>query len=277
MSTLSDMSQGSHISQDDLILHYYGELASGAKTNAEAHLRDCAECKAELAKLGQVLSAVNEETFPVPPRPDEFEARVWASIKPQLQEHRPTGWKAGWKAWFAPQRLVWAGALAAVIVVAFMAGRVTKPPVEVAKTGTQTGEKVRERIVLVAVGNHLEKSQMMLVELVNAEAGKSGFDLSGEQERARDLLTANRLYQQSAQKVGDPAVNKVLEDLERVLVEVANSPTDLNKNQLVELQQQIESQGLLFRVRVLESKVNSKVKEDTPAQPAKDPATQRTL
>jgi hypothetical protein len=61
------------------------------------------------------------------------------------------------------------------------------------------------------------------------------------------------------------------------LVEVANSPTDLNKQQLADLQQQIESQGLLFRVRVLESKVNSKVKEERPAPPAKNRPTQRTL
>jgi hypothetical protein len=273
MKTLKNMTEGNHISQDELVLHYYGELAGTAKGNTEQHLHECAECQAEFAKLGQILSAVNEETFPVPPRADEFEARVWASIKPQLQEQRA----GSWKAWFAPQRLVWAGALAAVIVVAFLAGRVSKPPQQVATQGGQSGEKVRERIVLVAVGDHLEKSQMMLVELTNAEAGKGGFDMSGEQERARDLLTANRLYQQSAQKVGDPAVNKVLDDLERVLVEVANSPTDLNKQQLAELQQQIESQGLLFRVRVLESKVNSRVKEKAPAQPANQQGTQRTL
>jgi anti-sigma factor RsiW len=266
------MNTMNHISQDDLVLHYYGELAGGAKVNAEQHLNECSECKAEFSRLGQILSAVNEETFPVPPRADEFEARVWASIKPQLSEHR----QAGWKAWFAPQRLVWAGALSAVIIVAFMAGRISKPPVAPVDQA-KNGEKVRERIVLVAVGDHLEKSQMMLVELVNAEAGKGGFDLASEQERARDLLTANRLYQQSAQKVGDPAVNKVLEDLERVLVEVANSPSDLNKQQLADLQQQIESQGLLFRVRVLESKVNSKVKEQAPARPANNRTTQRTL
>jgi hypothetical protein len=273
MNTLKNMTEGNHISHDDLILHYYGEVAGAAKATAEEHLRNCAECNAEFAKLGQVLNAVNEDTFPVPPRADEFEARVWASIKPQLQEHR----QAGWKAWFAPQRLVWAGALAAVIVVAFLAGRVSKPPQQIATQTGQDGEKVRERIVLVAVGDHLEKSQMMLVELVNAEPGKGGFDISSEQERARDLLTANRLYQQSAQRVGDPAVNKVLDDLERVLVEVANSPTDLNRQQLAELQQQIESQGLLFRVRVLESKVNSKVKEQAPAKPAESRAAQRTL
>jgi hypothetical protein len=272
MKTLEDKNEGSHISQDDLVLHYYGELAGATKTNAEQHLSECSECQAEFAKLGQILSAVNEETFPVPPRPDEFEARVWASIKPQLQAQR----QAGWKTWFAPQRLVWAGALAAVIIVAFMAGRISQPPVAPVEQA-KNGERVRERIVLVAVGDHLEKSQMMLVELTNAEAGKKGFDISGEQERARALLTENRLYQQSAERVGDPAVNKVLDDLERVLIEVANSPSDLDKQQLADLQQQIESQGLLFRVRVLESKVNSKVKEQAPARPASNRTPQRTL
>jgi hypothetical protein len=262
-----------HIAQDDLILHYYGELAGADKEHAAQHVRECAECASEFAKLGQILAAVNEETFPVPPRGEEFERRVWANLRPQLQEQT----QRGWKAWFAPQRLVWAGALAALIIVAFMAGRVSQPPVQPPTTATNT-EKVRERIVLVAVGSHLEQSQMMLVELVNAEPGKGGVDISTEQERARDLLAANRLYKQSAQRVGDPAVNKVLEDLERVLIEVANSPTDLSRHQLAEIQQQIQSQGLLFRVRVLESKMNSKVKEDAPAAaPVDDRAKLRTL
>jgi hypothetical protein len=108
---------------------------------------------------------------------------------------------------------------------------------------------------------------MMLVELANAEAGKGGLDITEEQERARDLLEANRLYRQSAKRAGDPAVAAVLDELERVLIEIANSPSDLSQQRLAELQQQIQDQGILFKVRVIGSKVRSNTKERESAPP----------
>lgn len=247
-----------HIAQNELVLHYYGELSRADQLTAQEHLKECSECLAEFHKLRHVLEVVNAETFPVPARPEEYEAAVWHRIRSKLPEHSPRWWQA----WLVPQRLALAGALAAVIVVAFLAGRISQPPPGGVELVGRQPEKVRERIVLVAVGDHLEKSQMMLIELANADPATGGIDISAEQLRARELLSANRLYQQSAQKAGDPAINKVLDDLERILVEVANSPDELDSGQLAQIQKRIESQGLLFRVRVLGSKVNSKVREE---------------
>ena len=125
-----------------------------------------------------------------------------------------------------------------------------------------------ERIILVTVGEHLERSQMLLVEIMNAD-GKGPTDLSTEQQQARDLLDANRLYRQSAQRTGDPAITRTLDELERVLVEVANGPSEVSDQELNSLRKQIESQGLLFKIRVIGSKVRQ--------QPAKtnDASTQK--
>ncbi len=263
-----------HIGQDDLILHYYGELSGSEQVTVQKHLAECSECLAEFRKLRQVLEVVNEETFPVPARPEEYEAAVWRRVRAQLPEHSPRWWQA----WLAPRRLALAGTLAAVIVTAFLAGRISQPPPGGEEFAGRQSEKVRERIILVAVGDHLEKSQMMLIELANADPANGGVDISAEQQRARELLSANRLYQQSAQKAGDPAINKVLDDLERILVEVANSPDEVDSSQLAQIQKRIESQGLLFRVRVLGSKVNSKVREEEKqTAPEAGKAAQRKL
>jgi hypothetical protein len=106
----------------------------------------------------------------------------------------------------------------------------------------------------VTVGEHLERSQMLLVEIMSAE-GKGATNLSTEQQQARDLLDANRLYRESAQRTGDPAITRTLDELERVLVEVANGPSEVTNQQLDNLRKQIESQGLLFKIRVIGSKV----------------------
>jgi hypothetical protein len=251
------MKQEAHISEQELVAYAFGDAAENSAI-AE-HVKDCAKCKAELVKLQAVLSAVNDETLPVPER-EKYGEQVWASVKPRLNE--PT--REGWMAWLRPQRLALAGGLLALIIVAFVAGRVTKhvdpPPPITAENQPQKNE----RLARGAVAEHLERSQMMLVELANADASSGELDISYEQERARDLLQANRLYKQSAKRAGDPAVRSVLDELERVLLEISNSPSELSKQRLAELQQQISDQGILFKVRVMGSKVRSKKQNDEP-------------
>jgi hypothetical protein len=80
------------------------------------------------------------------------------------------------------------GAAAALLALAFYAGRVSK-----SKPGLDEiadARKVRERVLVVAVGEHLGKSEMILMELSNAqpENGKKLIDISAEQKRAEDLV-----------------------------------------------------------------------------------------
>jgi hypothetical protein len=114
---------------------------------------------------------------------------------------------------------------------------------------------VRQDVLLVAVGDHLERSQLTLAELVNTAAGEPRVDISSEQERARDLVVENRLYRQTAQETGDSTLAAALDDLERVLVEVANSPSDLSEGEFERVRQRIERQGTIFKVRVLGERV----------------------
>jgi anti-sigma factor RsiW len=257
------MNTNQHIPEQELVAYAFGD-SSEAQTIAK-HLGDCAECAAEFKQLQSVLMAVNDETLPVPER-EHYAEQVWASVKPRLHQQQATNWTS----WFRPQRIAFAGGMLALLIFAFMIGRVTKSPAPNGNVpNVAANQNGAERLVRAEVGSHLERSQMMLVELSNAEAGKDGLDISEEQQRARDLLEANRLYRQSAKRAGDPAVAAVLDELERVLIEIANSPSDLSQQRLAELQQQIQDQGILFKVRVIGSKVRSSTKEHESEQPAK--------
>jgi len=236
-----------------MILYHYGEVEEA--TDIKRHLEACADCAEQWKKLQAVMAAV--EPTAVPERGEEYGAQVWQQVRYRLEQKRGA---AGWMAWLAPQRLSIAGALAAVVLVAFFAGRMTKNGPENAPIAVAS-PAAKERVLLVAVGSHLQRSQMVLVELVNAETGKDKLDISAEQERARDLLTENRLYRQTAAKSGEPAVNEVLSELERVLVEVANGPSEVDAKQLEQIRKQIQSQGILLKVRV----IGDKVKKERPA------------
>jgi hypothetical protein len=114
--------------------------------------------------------------------------------------------------------------------------------------------KVRERVLIMAVGEHLGRSEMILVELANAEpqsAKGKQVNISSEQRRAEDLLEENRLYRQTAMEQGDAAVAGVLDELERVLLDVAHSPQHVTPAQLQGIRQRIEAGGILFKVRVV--------------------------
>ena len=87
-------------------------------------------------------------------------------------------------------------------------------------------------------------------------------DFADAQDQAQDLLDSNRLYRSSSTKTAkDPAVQHTLDELERVLVEIANSPQDVSQQDIDRLQKSIESQGLLFKVRVIDSKLKEQNKQ----------------
>jgi hypothetical protein len=72
---------------------------------------------------------------------------------------------------------------------------------------------------------------------------------------ARDLLSANRLYRESATRAGDPQLTAALDRLERLLVEIVNEPDGSSPAHLARLQKEMNTDGLLFEVRVLRSRM----------------------
>ena len=72
------------------------------------------------------------------------------------------------------------------------------------------------------------------------------------------MIDDNRLYRQTAHSTGDTAVAGVLDDLERVLLEIANSPSEVSNGQLEQFREEIRERGLLFKVRVVGSQVRQR-------------------
>jgi hypothetical protein len=242
-----------HLNEDELVLHYYGEMSAGDGARAAAHLHDCGACHASYTKLQRVLAAV--EAAPGPEIADGFERTVWARLQPELGRQR-----RGWISWFvlSPARLAWMAAIVVLIAGVFFAGRVSQR--DVPASGTQaTAAAVREGVLLVDLGDHLDRSQMMLVELVSA-GGDGEVDISAERARAEELVSDNRLYRQTAEATGNMALATVLDELERVLVELSASPDALSAVDLERVRQRIESRGLLFKVRVLSSEIRERQK-----------------
>jgi hypothetical protein len=247
-----------HTNEEELFAYREGEM-EGRETIA-AHLRECGECRAELERMEEVFQALN--ALPVPDPGEEYGTRVWRQIANRLPERR-VNW---WAGFFMPRRLMALGAATALLVLAFYVGRKTGP-----KAGGEEivdASRVRERVLLVAVGEHLGKSEMILMELSNAQparAGKSLINISTAQKRAEDLVEENRLYRQTALNGGDNAMASTLDELQRVLMDVANSPAEVTPAQFESIQKRIAAQGILLKVRVVRQELRT---QETGSKPA---------
>jgi hypothetical protein len=247
-----------HWSDEELVLHYYGERADGAGE----HLETCESCRASLESVKLVLHSMDGLEVPEPA--EGYEIRVWNRLSLELAAGPRAAWWDRVGLWFSPRRLVATAAMAALLIAAFLAGRVSQQPQQVAGLSGP----VRERIMLVAVGEHLERSQMILVELVN-NASVGAVDISEQKERARDLIGENRLYRQAAFNSGDRGVSSVLDDLERTLLEVAHSPSKLDSAEFEQIRQRIEAEGIVFKIRVVGSNLREREQVRAPAHASK--------
>ena len=228
-----------HLSEEQLILHYYGEADSGE------HLAACPACQSAYEGLERLLSTVGSLEAPEPAL--GFEGRLWRRVEARISPRR----------WFSWRTLSLAASMAALLVVAFLAGRFSQPPAPVVHPEVAESPRVRERILMVALGEHLERSQMVLVELANAPKTRS-LDISNEREFAEDLLGSNRLYRQAAVSAGEIGLADVLEDLERLLLEIAHSPSRVSSSELEDIQRRMEAQGIIFKIRAVETQVRER-------------------
>jgi hypothetical protein len=251
-----------HLSEETLVLAHYRDLPASEQAAADEHLQACGQCREADARLVETLGLV--DAAPPSEPPEGFERVMWARVQAALPERRP----AGWASWLAPR---WAFAAGAVVLAAaaFLAGRwsgvpVTPPATETAAVVTDDG--LQERVLLVAAGDHFDRTQMVLAELVNADPSQPGI-LDTERARAADLVSTNRVIRQSAAAAGDDVMEGLLEDFERVLIEVANGGGEDTAAELEMLRTRIESRGILFRLRVVTSDVRQRE-----AQPRRLPA-----
>ncbi|HEX7706398.1 MAG TPA: hypothetical protein VF701_08075 [Thermoanaerobaculia bacterium] len=245
-----------HVSQEELVLCYYADPGS---EGAQEHVARCEECAGELARLAMVLDRVTPAEVPEPPA--GYEAQVWRRLHWRLRrERRPA---AVWMKW---------GAAAALVVVAFTSGLLWKKRSEApdravtassgeAANAEANGAAGRDRILLVVVSDHMARSERILVELTNMTPN-GGVDITAEQLRVEELLASNRIYRRTASERGEDSVATLLDELEPVLMQLANGPSTLTADELRGIQKRVETRGLVFKLRVVRAGVDA-----TPAPP----------
>ena len=244
-----------HPTEEDLVMLYYREtglMDHSTPDELRAHLAQCPRCRTAYQGLMKVLEVCDQ--LPVPEPHIAFESRMWNRLEPQLHplHSRFNPFSFFSTRWFA------AAAVAAMLIAAFFAGRFTRPARRPAAAVLAMTADGRQRVLLIELGDHLERSEMMLTDLANLPATESATELASTRQRARTLLGENRLYRQTAAQSADPAVAQVLDDLDRLLLDISHGVDPS------EIKERIDSESLLFKLRVLGSNLN---RTNTSAQP----------
>jgi hypothetical protein len=244
----------SHPTDDEIVLHHYGEGESARPEAVATHLGVCADCRRRLETLAADLAQFDR--LAVPARGDSYGRELWQRLRPQLPEvahRRPPVF--GWRAWAL------SGSLAALLAAAFLAGRLwprtpaAPPPASVADA--------RERILLAEVADHLDRSQIALLEFLHADAA-SDPDAERERHFAEDLVASSRIYRQTAASAGEARLASVLDGLERTLLQIAHSATPEAREAL---RRRLDSEGTLFKLRILRAQLGRRQKAAAPPPP----------
>jgi hypothetical protein len=232
-----------HLTDDELVLHYYGETSDAADARAASHVDGCVECRENLARLQRVLAMVDAGA---PPAADAaFESRMWERLEPELQLAAGSGQQAaGRSSYHLPPTTYRLATAALLVLAAFVAGRMSAPQISAPIVATVASIPAADRVLDVDLGDHLDRAEVALVGfLTRAEPaeGRGG---------AEDLIAANRLYRGTAQALGDDNVVTVLDELERALIEIAAAP-EADAEEQDAVRAWIDSRDLLFKVRII--------------------------
>jgi hypothetical protein len=242
-----------HLTEEELVDHYYGEAVNPG--DIESHLHACNVCAENFATLQQDLASIKSPIVPM--RDASYGDQVWQSLRNSVPVYEKQ--KRRWLHFNFMQGLGYATACIVLIAAAFFAGRQWEHR-QRPNTQLASNNQPAQPIILVVLGDHLDRSERLLVELNHANDASAVMPVKAE---AQDLLSANRLYRESATRAGDPQLTAALDRLERVLVEIVNQPDGASPAQLARLQKEMNIDGLLFEVRVLRSRIPDQQKNST--------------
>jgi len=254
------MKQMNHLSLEGMVEMYYKEAAPGSYQSAQMHVDECAECATAYRSLENDLKTLG--TLEAPERDEGYAERMWRRVaislpasaelqRPDLQPARK------WRPWLLTG-LSYALGCAVLVTAAFYVGTVWEHQQHLKREAARDAQQKlaapqKPRVVVVVLGDHLDRSERLLVELKHADADNQEL-VKPLRDEARGLLAANHVFREDADKSGDEPLALALNKLDNLLTEITNEPGGLTAASLERIQQEMANEGLLFEVRVLRSK-----------------------
>jgi hypothetical protein len=101
--------------------------------------------------------------------------------------------------------------------------------------GTQRGETAR----------HMEQAQILLRSVRNARAGDRPSAIADERRRSQKLLYRNIVLRREAALSGDAPVERALDSLEPLLIDIANLPDRASREDVTVIQERMRRKNIV--------------------------------
>lgn len=267
------------IRDSDLILYHYRDgLDAETLAAIERALQQSPALQQRYATLRATLEAADAQPLP---QPDAgFDERLWQRLEARLDAEsasthtprephrrvtaaarRDTATAMPRRSWLRPAAS--ALALAAALGLGFFLGRQpAQPPDPTPRIATTTAagdpaaapEKLSARVLDAYVAAHLRETEGVVLTAVNS--GNADL-LAGNRELAASLIDSNRLYAQAAQRAGNARLANFLQQLEPLLIELANPPPADPIQGSEGLRDYVDKSDVLFQLRAIQARMQA--------------------
>lgn len=251
----------------DVEMFFYGELDSVDRARVDLHLRRCDACRQRLEALHAIRRALaSRPLVDAPPAGDwsGFMRRLdRAAARPSepstLRTHEPPNRRTG-EPWNPGTWIALAAMLALVAVGLVMAARfrtapgagvaltTSPPPLHVATVPKAPARP--DRALREGSAEHLERSKLVVLGLATRDPRARSADWQYERALAGTLLTDTRLYRRAAIQDGASDVERIMRDLETVLLEASMSDKQ-DRAALERVQRLIARRDLVVKMQMM--------------------------
>jgi hypothetical protein len=225
--------------RDLMVLRIYGELTGEQEQSLQQHVRGCRSCagvNARIEKIHGVLAV--EDDIPQP----DWEAS-WRIIRERALTRKGHGFIL-----FPIKRYAIIAATAAVVfIIGVLAGRSIffpdhePPPVDI--------ERVYHGVASLSA--YAETLEPVLIDFMNRGGGPESGEMAALTDRVvTDMLSQTRLLKRAAGRSGDRSLYTLLEDIEMVLISIANL-RGTNGDVASQLDQVIIDKSIMHRLKRL--------------------------
>lgn len=233
-----------------LVEAYYKELSAADQQWVDAHLGQCADCAAEFRKIASTMEIMSRREQPDPGA--EFWDGYYGRLQKRMAVARSAGPGSG--AVSEPNIRVWMYRIAAAIAfiaIGLLIGKFYyQSPVVTARQETHAVKQANQ--VDVRAAHFLERSQVLLVGMINMDASESNepYDLSHQKQVSHDLVREASYLKGELNDPRQRKLQRLVSELQVILTQIANMEEEEDLQSVDMVKSGVDRKGILLKINL---------------------------
>jgi len=235
--------------KDNIVLMLYGEITDKEKSDVMEHIKECPDCAKEWQSTKGVFALLDETKDETAPEADW--EKCWGVIQTDITEKPQQKSRKERRFYALPGWAYAAASLVVIFVLGVLIGRhwmTSDTQTAAAVPGIQSTDS--SEYIKQTLNEHFDTLKPLLVAYANYSAEENGKEtVTLDKEIVQNLLIQNYLLKKLVVE-SDPSAKELLEDLDLVLREIKNMPSD-DKWAHSSIKELIQEREILFKMDIL--------------------------